>query len=496
VFLSQKYSFSRHQAQKLIDNGLVLVNGKIITKSNFNAVENDRIQIEEKKSIDIVPNFAINLDVIFEHEGFLIINKQAGILVHPVKSREAEILPKAKLSNRVNQVFAKDAADTLVSALIARYPEIKSIGGGDRPGIVHRLDQGVSGLMVIARNQEYCQYLLKIFAEHKVIKKYYALIYGQPKEKSGIIDLGIGRTKRGKIIATQYAEKVKDYKTAITKYKVIRIFKKYSFVEIETLTGRTNQIRAHFKAIGHSLVGDELYGSRKDGLGRIFLHAFYLNFVDLDGMTREFVSPLPGELDIFLNKLTGGSFMTKLFILSGLSGAGKDTVLEGLKKDNFDFDWVVTTTTRSMRDGESEGRPYRFVSRGDFEKMIKNNELLEWADVYGNYYGSQTKDVEGLLKTSEKPIIFKTDYQGARTIKQKFPEAQVIFLVPSSLEDLERRIRNRGQNSEEDIQKRLAKTKKEMGTLDEWDHVVINQDGMISEAVNRVKEIILKESRS
>jgi len=285
IFLSQKYSFSRHQAQKLIDNGSVLVNGKIITKSNFNAKENDKIQIKEKeeKSIDIVPNFAINLDVIFEHEGFLIINKPAGILVHPVS--------------------AKDVADTLVSALIARYPEIKSIGEGGRPGIVHRLDREVSGLMVIARNQEYYQYLLKVFTDHRVIKKYYALVHGQPKEESGIISLGIGRTKRGKIIATQYAEKVKDYKTAITKYQVIKIFKKYSFVEIETLTGRTNQIRAHFKAIGHSLVGDELYGGRKDGLERIFLHAFYLNFVDMNSVAREFVSSLPEELDIFLNKL-------------------------------------------------------------------------------------------------------------------------------------------------------------------------------------------------
>lgn len=285
IFLSQKHFLSRHQAQKLINNGLVLVNDKIVTKPNFNAVENDKIQIKEneEKPIDIIPNFAINLDVIFEHEGFLTINKPAGILVHPVS--------------------AKDAADTLVSALIARYPEIKSIGEGGRPGVVHRLDQGVSGLMVIARNQEYYQYFLKIFTEHLIVKKYYALIHGQPKDKSGIIDLGIGRTKKGKIIATQYAGKVKDYKTAITKYQVIRIFKKYSFVEIETLTGRTNQIRAHFKAIGHPLVGDELYGGIKAGLERIFLHAFYLNFVDPDGVTREFVSSLPEELDIFLGKL-------------------------------------------------------------------------------------------------------------------------------------------------------------------------------------------------
>ncbi|MEK7580300.1 MAG: RluA family pseudouridine synthase [Patescibacteria group bacterium] len=305
IFLSQKYSFSRHQAQKLIKDGLVLVNGKIIVKPNFSVAEKDKIQIEEKKEkpIDIVPNFAINLDVIFEHKGFLIINKPAGILVHPVKSREAGIPITSGLFNRASPVFAKDVADTLVSALIARYPEIKSIGESSRPGIVHRLDQKVSGLMVIARNQDYYQYFLKIFSEHQIIKKYYALIHGQLKERCGDIKLGIGRTKRGKIIATQYAQKVKDYKAAITKYEVIKIFKKYSFVEIETLTGRTNQIRAHFKAIGHPLVGDELYGGRKAGLERIFLHAFYLNFVDLDSVAREFVSPLPEELDIFLNKL-------------------------------------------------------------------------------------------------------------------------------------------------------------------------------------------------
>jgi len=186
--------------------------------------------------------------------------------------------------------------------------------------------------------------------------------------------------------------------------------------------------------------------------------------------------------------------MAKLFVVSGLSGAGKDSVIEGLVKENLDFNWVVTTTTRPMRPGESEGHPYHFVPKERFEEMIKNDELIEWARVYDFYYGPQKKDVQKLLQVDE-PVIFKIDCQGAKTIKGKFPGAKAIFIIPPSLEILEKRLRTRGTDSEEVIKRRLAEAKKELATLNQWDFVVVNEEGKLEETVDKIKEIILKETQ-
>lgn len=188
------------------------------------------------------------------------------------------------------------------------------------------------------------------------------------------------------------------------------------------------------------------------------------------------------------------SKLSKLFVISGPSGAGKDSVIERLREEITDFAWVVTTTTRPMRPGESEGHPYHFVSKEKFEQMIKNNELIEWAMIYGNYYGSQKKDIEELLK-GEKIVILKIDYQGAKTIKSKFPKSKVIFIIPPSIEILEKRLRSRGQDPEEVIKRRLAEVEKELATLNQWDYVVINEEGKLEETVEKIKEIIEKEAQ-
>ncbi len=184
--------------------------------------------------------------------------------------------------------------------------------------------------------------------------------------------------------------------------------------------------------------------------------------------------------------------MAKLFVVSGLSGAGKDSVIEALKKEKLDFAWVVTTTSRPLRPGESEGHPYHFVSRQQFAKMIVNNELIEWAVVYDNYYGLQKKDLKALLEGG-RPVLLKNDYQGARTIQKFFPQTKTIFIIPPSLEVLEKRLRTRAQDSEEAIKRRLAEAKKELATKDQWDYVVVNKEGKIVEAAEEIKKIILKE---
>ena len=184
--------------------------------------------------------------------------------------------------------------------------------------------------------------------------------------------------------------------------------------------------------------------------------------------------------------------MSKIFVISGPSGSGKDSVISGLKKQGLQFREIITTTTRRMRKGETQGKPYWFISKKEFEELIKKDKMVEWAIVYGNYYGSQKKDVEKYLD-DPLPVIFKVDPQGARSIKKKFPDSQVIFLIPRDLKILEKRLRQRGQDSEEAIQKRLKEAREEMEDLSVWDYVVVNEQGKLEETIKKVKKIIWKD---
>jgi len=185
--------------------------------------------------------------------------------------------------------------------------------------------------------------------------------------------------------------------------------------------------------------------------------------------------------------------MAKLFIISGLSGAGKDSVINELKKKGVDFEWMITTTTRSMRPGESEGNPYHFVSLEQFKKMINQGEFIEYAQVYDYYYGLEKKRLNEALKRG-RPVIIRVDAQGAATYKKLYPEAKIIFLIPPpSLEILAERLRQRGQDSEEVIERRLAEAKNELKTLHQWDFIVVNEEGKLNETTRRVEEIIKSE---
>lgn len=229
----------------------------------------------------------IKLEIIFKNPDFLIVNKPAGIPVHPIKSLEEK---------------------TLINLILPFYPEIKNIGDSKtiklRPGIVHRLDEDVSGLMIIARTQKMFDHLKKEFAERRVKKEYLALVHGQLKENKKIITLPLIKIK-GKTIPAKSVpiEKIKE---SWTEYEVLKKFKNFSLVKVKTKTGRTHQIRVHFKSIGHPIVGDEKYKIKRQKvipLKRIFLHAFKLGFYDLKGYWQEFQIDLPEELQNFLQKI-------------------------------------------------------------------------------------------------------------------------------------------------------------------------------------------------
>lgn len=181
--------------------------------------------------------------------------------------------------------------------------------------------------------------------------------------------------------------------------------------------------------------------------------------------------------------------MGKLFIITGPSGAGKDSVIFRAKEQGLDFAQVVTTSSREIRAGESEEHPYHFVSEKEFRKMIDSGEMIEWAEVYGNLYGSSKKEVEDRLSENDV-VIVKVDPQGARTFKKLMPEAVSIFIMPPSYEYLEKRLVNRETDSKEVIKQRLETARKELENLLDWDYLVVNEEGKLDEAANEVKEII------
>lgn len=242
------------------------------------------------------------IPIIYEDENCLVINKPAGLAVHGGGNIKEE---------------------TLVDWLIDKYPEIKNVGEDlNRPGIVHRLDMDVSGLMVIAKNNESFQDLKRQFKERKTEKEYSALVYGKVSKDGDLINFPIKRSKDGNKMAalpknteellTRRHPKNRDKgniggffkaREAITEFTVIQRFVNYTLLKIRIKTGRTHQIRVHFFAYGHPLVGDDLYFTKKTkdknakiNLGRVFLVASRLSFTDRKGEKKEFKIDLPDEL--------------------------------------------------------------------------------------------------------------------------------------------------------------------------------------------------------
>ncbi len=181
-----------------------------------------------------------------------------------------------------------------------------------------------------------------------------------------------------------------------------------------------------------------------------------------------------------------------LFVLSAPSGTGKDTVINALKQQGIDVYVVPSVTTRAPRPGESEGNPYHFVSKEKFEEMIARNELLEYANVHGNWYGQPRQPIRDNL-CAGRDVLLKIDVQGAAAVRGKVPEAIFIFLVPSSLEELALRLKNRQTETEAERKRRLEDAHKELAQQDWYDYVIVNRQGNVQAAVDQLRAIILAE---
>ena len=242
----------------------------------------------------------MRLNIVYEDKNLLVLNKPAGIVVHPAP-RRAQGSPEPNVVQGHLEI-------TLAEQIVKKYPEIRKVGEDPtRPGIVHRLDKDTSGVLVVARNQNTFDYLKSLFQKREIKKTYLVLVSGVIKNDSGVIDLPIGRSRkdsRRRIAGKGASGKLRE---AVTEYKVVKRFRDFTFLEARPLTGRTHQIRAHFAAISRPVACDRIYGGKKPacpaGLARQFLHAWKLEFVSPSGAKMSFEADLPDELEKVLGEL-------------------------------------------------------------------------------------------------------------------------------------------------------------------------------------------------
>jgi 23S rRNA pseudouridine1911/1915/1917 synthase len=278
-YVSVKYpDISRTRAQKLIGDGNITVNGQTVKSSlKLQAGDNVDITIPSPPPISLTPE-AIPLNILYEDNDLIVIDKPAGMTVHPAPGHYEH---------------------TLVNAILAHLPDLKEVET-HRPGIVHRLDKDTSGLIIVAKNETAHMRLSDQFKSRTVAKTYLALVVGRLNQKEGIIESNIGRHPRDRkrMAVTSRGRQSR------TEYKVIEYVGNYTLLEVRPRTGRTHQIRVHLAAIDFPVVGDATYGTKSDYLSRQFLHAHKLAFrLPSTGEFVEFKSDLPPDLVKALEKI-------------------------------------------------------------------------------------------------------------------------------------------------------------------------------------------------
>jgi 23S rRNA pseudouridine1911/1915/1917 synthase len=289
---SQVEGWSRARLQRLIDSEDVLVNGKP-AKASYKLRENDEIEVEliAPPATSFVPE-PIPIEIVYEDETLVVVNKPAGLVVHPA---------------------AGIHSGTLANALAYHFQQLPDSGAGVRPGIVHRLDRDTSGLLVVAKTEAALEHLSDQFRDRTVFKSYVALVHGRVNTDTGRIDQPLARDRSNR---TRMAV-VRGGRSALSLYRVRQRFNRFTVLDVELKTGRTHQIRVHLAWLKHPVVGDETYGGGRDNtiqdaklrahirnLGRHFLHAEKLAFTHPQTNERvEFSSPLPPELAGLLTEI-------------------------------------------------------------------------------------------------------------------------------------------------------------------------------------------------
>lgn len=298
--VEQLPTFSRSQIQRAIEAGAVALNGKVVTEPKCIVREGDVVECEKFPIFNIqFPKTSSStvIKTLYDHHGLLIIDKPAGLSVHPGAGVKEE---------------------SLSDILLRQFPEIEGVGEAHRPGIVHRLDKDTSGVMLVAKTAAMYEYLKDAFAERKVKKNYVALVFGVPDKAHGFIDAPLGKSKAD---FRKYTTKdMVEPKPSLTEYRVLEVLSlqpstfnvqpnsvdKTALISVDLHTGRTHQIRVHMASIGHPLMGDALYGGKRAVLERLhrqFLHARKIEVQLPNGTWIEAESGLPSDLQSVLLQL-------------------------------------------------------------------------------------------------------------------------------------------------------------------------------------------------
>ena len=293
VILARYPDFSRSRIEGLIKAGFVTVNGAVAEKAGMKVDETDEIVVEIPPPVPAIPEPEdIPLDVVFEDDDMVVVNKPAGLVVHPAPGH---------------------FTGTLVNALLRHCPHLSGIGGVARPGIVHRLDQDTSGLIVVAKSQPAMDGLVRAFASHKNIEKtYLAVCHGRPSLDSGRIENLIGRhpvdRKRMAIVERNGKFAITNWRMVVKKVEEVEeVLPPLSLIECRIETGRTHQIRVHMASLGCPVIGDRTYG--KSALdrrlvpvpGRQMLHAWRLKlWHPVSHREMSFEAPIPGDMSVYL----------------------------------------------------------------------------------------------------------------------------------------------------------------------------------------------------
>jgi 23S rRNA pseudouridine1911/1915/1917 synthase len=301
---------SRAEAAALVDRGAVTVDDQVVTSRSHRVAAGVAVEVEApaaRAERVLVPDPSVVVPVVHEDPDLLVIDKPAGLVVHP---------------------GAGQKAGTMVHGLLARYPELAEVGEPDRPGIVHRIDKETSGLLLVARSPAAYEHLVAMLAAHDVDRRYRALVWGRVEAPTGEVDAPIGRSQRDR---TRMAVTMRG-REAITRYEVLRRFDvpaPVTEIACTLATGRTHQIRVHMASIGHAVVGDERYGGRRRWpahtprttgleLRRHWLHAEHLGLEHpVTGAPLAFDAPLPADLQGVLDELVAQSISTTPDDLAG-----------------------------------------------------------------------------------------------------------------------------------------------------------------------------------
>lgn len=282
VALAKELEVSRAEAQRMIKDGRITVDGTAV-KAHAQVSPGATLEVAPAAKSTRTKADIPQLDILFENDDVVVVNKPNGLLVHPTRA---------------------STEPTLLEAAVAHFPAIKKVGDDpSRSGIVHRLDKEASGVLIVAKTNNAYTFLKEEFKGRRVEKHYTVLVQGEVRDEHGTIDFPIARSNsRARMAARPKSQEGKD---AITHFEVLKRFTTSSLLDVKIETGRTHQIRAHFFALGHSVAGDPLYRQRGKAIPapRLALHARELTLTLPDGERKTFIAPLPAVLETYFASL-------------------------------------------------------------------------------------------------------------------------------------------------------------------------------------------------